>query len=110
MRNLEPPAKSKVDHSTPFMRKGPTEENGMEKIMMNTSLAALGALAHRMPCQQNPKWQLGGPKMVDEVWKGVYPLVISRSDQLSLHKFFDPSTHSMRKGRDGEEWKKENGK
>ena len=26
-----------------------------------------------------------------------------RSDQLSLNKFYDPSTPSMRKGRDGEE-------
>ena len=36
----------------------------------NTSLAAPGALAHRL---QNPKLLLGGPKMADGVWKGVYP-------------------------------------
>ena len=29
------------------------------------------------------------------------PLVFGRSKQLSLNKFFDPSTPSMRKGRDG---------
>ena len=39
--------------------------------------------------------------MVDGVWKGVYPKVFGHSKQLSLNKFFDPSTPSMRKGRDG---------
>ena len=39
--------------------------------------------------------------MADGVWKGAYPLVFGRSKQLSLNKFFDPSTPSMRKGRDG---------
>ena len=38
--------------------------------------------------------------MSDGVWKGVYPLVFGHSKQLSLNKFFDPSTPSMRKGRD----------
>ena len=37
--------------------------------------------------------------MADRVWKGVYPQVFGRSKQLSLNKFFDPSTPSMRKGR-----------
>ena len=64
--------------------------------MMNTSLAALGELAHRLQCQQNPKWPLGGPKIVDDVWKAVSP---------RLHKFFDPSTPSMRKGSNEEEKK-----
>ena len=41
-----------------------------------------------------------------EVWKGVYPKVFGRSKQLSLNKFFDPSTPSMRKGRDGGKEKK----
>ena len=41
--------------------------------------------------------------MADGVWKGVYPKVFKRSKQLSLNKFFDPSTPSMRKGRDGGE-------
>ena len=44
-----------------------------------------------------------GQKMADGVWKGVKPKVIGRSDQLLQNKFFDPSTPSMRKGRDGEE-------
>ena len=30
--------------------------------------------------------------MADRVWKVVYPLVFGRSRQLSLNKFFDPST------------------
>ena len=38
--------------------------------------------------------------MADGVWKGVQ--VIGHSAQLSLNKFFDPSTPSMRKGDDGE--------
>ena len=33
-----------------------------------------------------------GPKMAYGVWKGVQSLVIGRYDQLSLNKFFDPST------------------
>ena len=40
--------------------------------------------------------------MADGVWKGVYPKVFGHSKQLSLNKSFDPSTPSMRKGRDGE--------
>ena len=36
------------------------------------------------------------------------PQVFGHSKQLSLNKFFDPSTPSMRKGRNGEE--KKNGK
>ena len=67
---------------------------------MNTSLAAKGTLANRLQrrtaCKiQNghqgaPKWQRGSG---------------------SLNKFFDPSTPSMRKGRDGEKrGKKKTGK
>ena len=41
--------------------------------------------------------------MADGVWKGVLSWVFGRSDQLSLNKFFDPSTPSMRKGDDREE-------
>ena len=39
--------------------------------------------------------------MADGVWKGVYLKVFGRSKQLSLNKFCDPSTPSMRKGCDG---------
>ena len=50
--------------------------------------------------------------MADWVWKGVYPEVFGHSQQLSLNKFFDPTTPSMRKGRDGgkREKKKKGGK
>ena len=44
--------------------------------------------------------------MADGVWKGVYPKVLGRSRQLSLNKFFDPSTPSMRKVDDGEKKRK----
>ena len=44
--------------------------------------------------------------MADGVWKGVYTYVFGHSKQLSLNKFFDPSTPSMRKGRDGGTGKK----
>ena len=44
-------------------------------------------------------------KMADGVWKGVYPQVFGHSKQLLLNKFFDPSTPSMRKVRDGGEKK-----
>ena len=54
---------------------------------------------------------LGGPKMADGVWKGVYPLIFRPFCQLLEIKFFDLSTPSMRKGRVGEKgkkWKKNN--
>ena len=41
--------------------------------------------------------------MADGVWKGVQPEVIGHFKQLSLNKFFDPSTPSMRKVDD---WKR----
>ena len=44
--------------------------------------------------------------MTDGVWKGVNPQVLGGSRQLSLNKFFDPSTPSMRKVDDGEEKKR----
>ena len=44
--------------------------------------------------------------MANVVWKVVQSQVIGRSDQLLLNNFFDPSTPSMRKGREGEERKK----
>merc|ERR1712208_88391 len=58
------------------------------------------ATPHRL---QNPKWPPVAPKMADGVWKGVQPKVIGHFKQLSLNKFFDTSTPSMRKGRDGGE-------
>ena len=59
----------------------------LSRIGINTSLAAPGALTHRLQrrtacnaappatlhCLQNPKWPPGGHKMADGVWKGVYP-------------------------------------
>ena len=44
--------------------------------------------------------------MADGVWKVVYPWVFGRSRQLSLNKFFDPSTPSMRKVDNGEKKRK----
>ena len=44
--------------------------------------------------------------MADGVWKGVYPYVLGRSRQLSLNKFFDTSTPSMRKIDNGKKEKK----
>ena len=48
----------------------------------------------------------GVPKMDDWVWKVVYPWVFGRSRQLSLNKFFNRSTPSIRKGRDGKRKKR----
>ena len=44
--------------------------------------------------------------MADRVWKGVYPLVLGSSRQLSLYKFLDPSTPSVRKVDEGEKEEK----
>ena len=44
--------------------------------------------------------------LADRVWKGVYPYVFGHSKQLSLNKFFDQSTPSMRKVDDGEKKRK----
>ena len=59
----------------------------------NTSLAAPGALAHRLQrptaCNTSPP---NLSKMADGAWKYVKPYVIEPSDQLLLNKFFDPST------------------
>ena len=40
--------------------------------------------------------------MADGVWKGVFPQAFWHSCQLSLNKFLDLSTPSMRKVDDGE--------
>ena len=42
----------------------------------------------------------------NRVWKSVYSYVFGHSKQLSLNKFFDPSTPSMRKSHDGAKMKK----
>jgi len=56
---------------------------------------------------KNPKWLPGGPKMANWVWEEVYPSVFGPSRQLSLNKFYDSSTPSMRKLDNGKgEWKK----
>ena len=51
--------------------------------------------------QGAPKWSTGSGK-------GALPYVFGRSGQLLLNKFFDPSTPSMRKARDGKKkkWEK----
>ena len=65
-----------------------------QENMKNTSLAAPGALAHRLQCRTacntSPPAE---PKMADEVQK---PSIIGPSDQLSLNKFFDFIIPSMR--------------
>ena len=48
------------------------------------------------------KWNIMTFIVAAGVLKGVYPYVFGRSKQLLLNKFFDLSTPSMRKGRDGE--------
>ena len=64
----------RIDQSNTFWTSGARSlaDSGM-KLTENTSLAAKGALAHRLQRLQNPKWPPGGPKMADGVWKGVYP-------------------------------------
>ena len=89
-------------------------------LKRNTSLAAPGALAHRLQrrtdCNaeppamlyrlQSPKSQQGAPKLATRFWKGVYQYVFGRSLQLLLNKFPDPSPPSMRKEDDREKKKK----
>ena len=63
----------------------------------NTSLAAPGALAHRL--QRRTACNTSQPnlsKMADRARKYVKPYVIEPSDKLLLNKFFDPSTPSKR--------------
>ena len=73
-----------------------------ENILKYQPSGAVGTLSppatlHRL---QNPKWMLGGLKMANRVWKGVFLLVFGCFRQLLLNKYFDLSTPSMRKGRD----------
>ena len=55
-----------------------------------------------------PKRPPGSPKMADGVWKGVYPLIIGGSEQLSQNRLLDSKCRCMRKGCDGEngKWRK----
>ena len=46
-------------------------------------------------CLQNPKWLIGGPKMADGVWRGVYPLVFGRSRQPLQYKYFGEKIMSL---------------
>ena len=66
---------------------------------MNTSLAAPGALAHRLQRRtafKIPNGRQGAPK-----WPTGSGKVFGHSKQLSLNKFFETVTPSMKKGRDG---------
>ena len=48
--------------------------------------------------------------MADGVWKGVQPWLIGHFEALSLNKFSDPSTPSVRKGDNGEKKKRKKNK
>ena len=64
---------------------------------MNTSLAAPGALAHRLQRLTVCNTSLPAlSKMADGVRKYVKPYVIGHSDQLLQNKFFDSIIPSMR--------------
>ena len=65
-----------------------------QKMMQNTSLASKGALSH--PLQRFTVCKIQNGRQGAAKWP------TGRYKQLSLNKFFDPSTPSMRKGRDGE--------
>ena len=81
------------------LKLGPTVTKTLKH---NASLVAPGDLltACNALCLQNPKWPLGGPKMADGVWKGVYLYVSGHSCQLfwSKHSFYEKSRQ--------QEWKK----
>ena len=73
--------------------------------VVNTSLAAKGALANRLQRRTaappaKSKMTNRGPQNGRQVWKGL-PLYFGRSRQLSLNKFFDLNTPSIRKGSNG---------
>ena len=80
-----------------ILSKKKTSFGSKKNLFRNTSLAAPGALAHRLQrrtaCNTSPP---NLSKMADGAWKYVKPYVIEPSDQLLLNKFFDPSTPSMR--------------
>ena len=72
--------KNEEKEATKFLEKVEDVSTLLQELMSkdhdkvkNTSLAAPGALAHRLQRLQNSKWPLGGPKMADGVWRGVQP-------------------------------------
>ena len=91
-----------------FYAKRPLRDRGEYlRIRENTSLAAPGALAQRLQHRTACNTSLPNlSKMAAGAWKYVKPYVIEPSDQLLQNKIFDPRTLSMKKGRDGEEWEK----
>ena len=69
------------------------------KKRKNTSLAAPGT--HSPPamphCLQNPKWPLGGPKMADRIWKGVYTWFLGAPINFRQTRFWsEPSFYEKR--------------
>ena len=79
---------------------GSIEATFYGSLSFNTSLAAPGPIAYclkrRTACNMSPPTQ---SKVADLVWFG-------HSRQFSLKKFFDPSTPSTRKGRNGKKMEK----
>ena len=70
------------------------------KIQANASLATKGALAHRLQRRtacKTPNGHQGAPKWLTGSGKVFTYRFFGRCRHLSLNKFFDPSTPSMRK-------------
>ena len=79
---------------------------------MHLKIPALQCRGHSLTARKAAppsysKMATRGPKIANRVWKSFYPEVFGHSHQLTLNKFFDPSTPSIRKGRDGGEKKKQ---
>jgi len=73
-----------------------------------------GARGTRSPpatphCLQNPKWVPGGPKWLRVFGKGFNHRLLGAPRQLSLNRFFHPSTLSMKKVAAGKNEKENNG-
>ena len=96
----------KLDTISIVIKRGPFREKSVKRwlhtcvvvIIMNTSLAAKGPLAHRLQRCTACKIRRGASKLPTGSGKV--------SKQLSLNKFFDPNTPSMRKVDDGEKKEK----
>ena len=78
-------------------------------ILPNTSLEARGHSITTCNAAPTPKSKMAtsGPQKGRRGLEKCLPLGFGRFKQLSLNKFFDPSTPSMRKVDDGEEKKRE---